>query len=168
MSVIKGNPQEEKNKNIIKSYIDEIFNKHNLTLIERYFGGNSIEGSPQAGKGGVGSKQFLNEFFRAFPDWCASIEHIVAENNLVVVFLRGSGTHKGEFNGIPPTNKLVSIRSAELYKIVNKRITGHWYVMDQLNLLKQIGALLSENVNKELMDANVVWIHDYEEESEVS
>ena len=137
--------QVERNKTIIGSYIDEIFNKHKLSSIERYFGGNFIEGSFQAGKsGGVGSKQFLNEFFKAFPDWHMTIEHIVAENDLVVVFLNGSGTHKGEFNGIPPTNKPVSVRSAELYKIENERINGHWYVFDQLNLLKQTGALFSE------------------------
>ena len=137
--------QVERNKTIIRSYIDEIFNKHKLSSIERYFGGNFIEGSFQAGKGGgVGSKQFLNEFFKAFPDWHMTIEHIVAENDLVVVFLNGSGTYKGEFNGIPPTNKPVNVRSAELYKIENERIKGHWYVFDQFNLLKQTGALLSE------------------------
>jgi predicted ester cyclase len=86
--------------------------------------------------------QFINEFFKAFPDWHTTIEHIVAENNLVVVFLNGSGTHKGEFHGIPPTNKLVNIRSSELYKIVNGRISGHWYVFDQLNLLTQTGVSL--------------------------
>ena len=137
--------QVERNKTMIRSYIDEIFNKHKLSSIERYFGGNFIEGSFQAGKGGgVGSKQFLNEFFKAFPDWHMTLEHIVVENDLVVVFLNGSGTHKGEFNGIPPTNKPVNVRSAELYKIENERIKGYWYVMDQLNLLKQTGALLSE------------------------
>ena len=82
----------------------------------------------------------------AFPDWRATIEHIIAENDLVVVFLNGSGTHKGEFNGRPSTNKPVKISSAELYKVENDRITGHWYVMDQLNLLKQTAALLSEPV----------------------
>ena len=79
-----------------------------------------------------------------------------------MVFLNGSGTHKGEFNGRLPTNKPVNIRSAELYKIENERITGHWYVMDQLNLLKQTGVLLSEDVTKEFKDAKVVWIRDYE------
>ena len=46
---------------------------------------------------------------------------IVAENDLVVVFLNGSGTHKGEFNGIPPTNKPVNVKSAELYKICGSK-----------------------------------------------
>jgi predicted ester cyclase len=146
MSSLKGNSQEEKNKNFIRSYIEEIFNKHNLSSIQRYFDGSSIEGSSQAGKGGIGSNQFINRFLTAFPDWHTAIEYVVAENDIVVVFLNGYGTHKGEFLGIPPTNKPVSIRSAELYKIKNERITGHWYVMDQLNLLKQTGALLSESI----------------------
>jgi predicted ester cyclase len=85
----------------------------------------------------------LTEFFKGFPDWRANIEHIVAENNLVMIFLYGNGTHKGDFRGVPPTNRLVNIRSADLYKIENGIITGHWDVVDQLNLLKQTGSLLS-------------------------
>ena len=146
MSSPEATSLEERNKTLIRSFIEEIFNEHNLSSIEKYFGGTSIPGRPQAGKGAVGSKQFIEEFFKAFPDWRATIEHIFAENDLVVVFLNGSGTHKGEFNGRPPTNKPVKISSAELYKVENDRITGHWYVMDQLNLLKQTAALLSEPV----------------------
>ena len=138
--------QEERNKTIIRSFIEEIFNEHNLSSIEKYFGKESVEGSPQAGKGGEGFKLMLTEFFKAFPDWRATIEHIVAENNLVMIFLNGNGTHKGDFRGIPPTNKPVNIRSADLYKIENGVITGHWDVVDQLNLLKQTRTLLSEPV----------------------
>ena len=111
--------QEERNKTLVRSFIDEIFNKHRLSSIGKYFGKESVEGSPQAGKGGEGFRQFLTDFLNAFPDWRAKIEHIVAENDLVVVFLNGTGTHKGEFQGTPPTNKPVNIRSADLYKIEN-------------------------------------------------
>ena len=135
--------QEERNKTIVRSFIEEIFNEHNLSSIEKYFGNETVEGSPQAGKSGEGFKLMLTEFFKAFPDWRANIEHIVAENNLVMIFLNGNGTHKGDFRGIPPTDKLVNIRSADLYKIENGIITGHWDVVDQLNLLKQTGSLLS-------------------------
>ena len=144
----EGTSLEERNKTVIRSFIEEIFNEHNLLSIEKYFGKESVEGSPQAGKGGEGFKQFLTDFFKAFPDMHTTIEHMVAENNLVVAFLNGSGTHKGEFRGIPPTNKPVNIRSADLYKIENEIITGHWDVIDQLDLLKQTGALLSDDVNK--------------------
>jgi predicted ester cyclase len=156
------NSLEERNKTIIRSFIDEIFNEHDLKSIDKYFGKDRVEGSPQAGKGGEGFKHFLTDLFNAFPDWRAIIENTIAENNLVVVFLNGFGTHKGEFRGIPPTNKQVDIRSADLYRVEEGIITGHWDVVDQLNLLKQTGGLLSEDVTKEFKDAKVVWIHDYE------
>ncbi len=93
--------------------------------------------------GSEGFKQFLSALFRAFPDMQTKTEHIVAENDLVVVFLNGSGTHTGEFRGKPPTNKRVNIRSADLYRIKNEKIVEHWDVVDQLNLLHQTGAALS-------------------------
>jgi predicted ester cyclase len=65
----------------------------------------------------------------------------VTENDLVVVFLNFTGTHKGEFQGMPPTNKKINIRSADLYKIEDEMIVGHWDVVDQLNLLQQIGVI---------------------------
>lgn len=152
---------QQKNKLLIRSFVEEIFNEHDLSSVEKYFGEGSIEGSPQSGKGGHGFKQFLIHFFGAFPDWHTTIEQLVAEDNLVMVFLKGSGTHKGKFQGLPPTNKLVNIRSADLYRIDNERITGHWDIVDQSSFLKQTGVLLSETTQRELKDARVVWIHDY-------
>lgn len=92
-----GTSLEEGNKTLIRSFTDEIFNEHNLSSIEEYFGIGSVEGSPQAGKSGEGFKQFLSEFFKAFPDWHVNIEHIVAENNLVVVFLNCMTGRLGRF-----------------------------------------------------------------------
>ena len=80
MSRTEETSQEERNKTIIRSFIEEIFNEHNLSSIEKYFGKDSMEGSPQAGKGGEGFKQFLTDFFRSFPDMRTTIEHIIAEN----------------------------------------------------------------------------------------
>ena len=162
MSPIDGNDQKERNKNIISSFIEEIFNEHNLSSIEKYFGKDSVEGSPHAGKSGEEFKQFLTDFFDAFPDMHTTIEHMVAENNLVMVFLNGSGTHKGEFCRVEPTNKKIRIRSADLYRIENDIINGHWDIVDELDFLKQIGVLLSEPANKDPKDSRVVWIHDYE------
>jgi predicted ester cyclase len=112
-------------------------------VIEKY-------SNPIAAKGGgEGSfKQFLSSFFTAFPDWHTNIEHIVAEDNLVVVFLNQTRTHQGEFQGKPLTNKPVSIRSADLYKIENGKIVQHLGVVDQFNLLQQTGATF-EKANQE-------------------
>lgn len=129
--------QEEKNKIIMGSFINEIFNNHDLSSLEKNFGNGSIKSSTQVQE----FSQFLSDFFNAFPDWRAKIEHIIAENNLVVVFLNRSGTHKGKFRGVEPTDREVNIRS-DLYRIESEIITGHWDVIDQLDLLKQTGTLL--------------------------
>jgi predicted ester cyclase len=75
-----------KNKALIESFIEDVLNRHDLSAIEKY----SI---PIAAKRGGSFKQFLSAFFTAFPDWHTNIEHVVAEDNLVVVFLNQTGTH---------------------------------------------------------------------------
>jgi predicted ester cyclase len=124
------------NKTLIESFIEDIFNKHDISTVEKYFIKDFTTEN-------VGFKQFLRALFKAFPDMQTKIEHIVAENDLVVVFLNGTGTHRGEFRGNPPTNKEVNIRSADLYRIENEKIVKHWDVVDQLNLLHQTGMILS-------------------------
>ena len=89
----------------------------------------------------------MTSLFSSFPDLHVKIEHILAENNLVLVFLNFVGTHKGEFNGRSPTNKRVTNRSADLYRIENDKIVEHWDVVDQLDLLKQIGAINSTDTS---------------------
>ena len=131
----KNSSQEKKNKTLVESFVEEIFNKHNLSAIEDYL-------NPVAGKGSGEFKQFLGAFIKAFPDWHANIEQLVAEDNLVVIFLNGTGTHQGEFQGMAPTYKPVNIRSADLYRIENGIIVEHRDVVDQLNLLQQTGATL--------------------------
>jgi predicted ester cyclase len=126
------------NKELVESFIEDIFNKHDISATEKYFAKDSTTGSV-----GLGFKQFLSALFKAFPDMQTKIEHIVAENDLVVIFLNGSGTHTGEFRGKSPTNRRVNIRSADLYKIENEKIVEHWDVVDQLNLLHQTGTTLS-------------------------
>ena len=127
------------NKALVKSFVESVFNDHNISAIEKYLAGTMQEKE--------GFKQSLSAQFKAFPDIRTKIEHIVAENDLVVVYLNFTGTHKGEFQGIPPTNKKVNIRSADLYRIENEKIVEPWDVVDQLNLLQQTGATLPQ-VNK--------------------
>ena len=131
-------------KDIIKSFVEEVFNKHDISATEKYF----AKENPSIGQGREGFKQSLSALFTAFPDIHANIEHIVAENDLVVVFLNFTGTHKGEFQGMPPTNKPVNIRSADLYRVEDEIIVGHWDVVDQLNLLQQTGASTIKKIIK--------------------
>jgi predicted ester cyclase len=128
----------KENKELIKSFIEEVFNKHNLTGIDKYLVANLTNGS---GKTVESFKKSLIALFSGFPDLHVTIEHILAENNFVLVFLNFAGTHRALYEGLPATNKPVIIRSADLYRIENDKIVEHWDVVDRLDLLKQIGAI---------------------------
>jgi hypothetical protein len=58
---------KEDKKTLIESFVEEIFNKHNLSATENYL-------NPVAGKGSREFKEFLSAFFKAFPDWHANLE----------------------------------------------------------------------------------------------
>jgi predicted ester cyclase len=88
--------EEGKNKELIKSFIDEVFNKHNLAAIDKYHSANLTNGS---GKTSESFKKSLAALLSGFPDLHANIEHILAENDFILVFLNFDGTHKGQFEG---------------------------------------------------------------------
>lgn len=140
--MVQFNPLEE-NKMMITSFVQEVFNKHDLTVVDKYYGPNLIHHNPIAGKGRQGFKEFLTQFLLAFPDIHATIEHVIAENNMVCMFLNWTGTHKGKFLGMPATNIPIDIRSADLFRIddTNHTIAEHWFIVDSINLLKQIGMI---------------------------
>jgi predicted ester cyclase len=129
--------EQSNNKELIISFIDEVFNKHNLEVIDRYHAAKLTNVPGKTAE----SFKFLTTLFSGFPDIHVNIEHILAENDFVLVFLNFTGTHRGEFEGMTPTNKLVKIRSADLYRIENGKIVEHWDVLDRLDLLKQTGAI---------------------------
>jgi predicted ester cyclase len=75
---------EEKNKDLIKSFVEEAFNKHDLAAIDKYHAASLIDGS---GKTFESFKKSLGALLSGFPDLHVNIEHILAENDFVLVSL---------------------------------------------------------------------------------
>jgi predicted ester cyclase len=88
----------------------------------------------------------LLEFFRtvlaAFPDWHMTVEDLIAAGDKAVARVRVTGTHKGEFMGVPPTGTHVE---AELIDIMRFDGAGlvceRWGVADMLSLMQQLGVV---------------------------
>ena len=83
-------------------------------------------------------------FFTALPDLHAIIHDQVADEHKVVTRKTLRGTHRGDLMGIPPTGKTVAIEVIDILAVKDGKITDHWNLVDQLGLLKQLGALPSE------------------------
>lgn len=77
-------------------------------------------------------------FRRAFPDLHAEIEDIFGSGDRVAVRLSMSGTHRGEYLGIPATGRPVSYVSHEFYRVQDGLIAEEWICSDMAGLLRQI------------------------------
>ena len=120
------------------------FNDHNPKALDSVVAKNIVEHRKGVQSGINSTKEFLNSLTTAFPDFRTKIEHILAEGDKVVVFTNTTGTHKGPFvfaPGVPPTGKQVSFRSADLYRIANNKIVEPWDVVEDLNMMQDLGAI---------------------------
>jgi predicted ester cyclase len=86
--------------------------------------------------------QFLAGFVEGFPDLRITVEDAVGEGDLVAQRVHFEGTHTGEFQGLPPTQRKVSFSGLELNRFVEGRVAEHWFQLDGLSLLQQLGLVV--------------------------
>jgi predicted ester cyclase len=86
--------------------------------------------------------RFLAGFVEAFPDLQLTVADAVAEGDLVAQRVHFEGTHTGEFQGLPPTHRKVTFSGLELNRFVDGRVAEHWFQMDSLTLLQQLGLVV--------------------------
>jgi predicted ester cyclase len=70
-----------------------------------------------------------------------TVEDIVAEGDKVVTRGTFSGTHKGEFMGINPTGKRISVGVIEILRIADGKMVEHWNLVDSLGMMQQLGVV---------------------------
>ena len=66
----------------------------------------------------------------------------MAEGDLVAQRVHFAGTHTGMFQGLPPTHRKVEFSGLELNRFVDGRVVEHWFQLDSLTLLQQLGLVL--------------------------
>lgn len=77
----------------------------------------------------------------AFPDLEVSTEVLLTEGDLVAGHFTGGGTHRGPFNGIPPTGRRWDARCTAIYRVAAGQIVEAWVNWDHLALMEQLGAI---------------------------
>jgi predicted ester cyclase len=93
-------------------------------------------------------KEYCRKWLSAFPDLHFTIDDIVVEGEKVATRHTWTGTHKGELEGIPPTNKKVTSWEIEIDRIADGKIAEIWTRYDTLGVMQQLGIILSPNKKK--------------------
>ncbi|MGI9648465.1 MAG: ester cyclase [Acidimicrobiia bacterium] len=132
----------EVNKELTLRFYDEAINKGNLDLIDDLVAADFVEhegfpGLPTSGP--EAPKAALGLFMAGFSDLNMSADDVIAEGDKVVVRGTMSGTHTGEFMGIPATNQSFSIQFIDILEIRDGKAIAHWGVTDQAAMMGQLG-----------------------------
>lgn len=90
----------------------------------------------------AGVVQYFQMLLAAFPDLRMNVEDVIASGDKAVARVQVSGTHKGEFMGMPATGKSVTMNLIDITRFGDDgRAREHWGVADQFALLQQLGAI---------------------------
>jgi steroid delta-isomerase-like uncharacterized protein len=89
-----------------------------------------------------GVKQFFRMYRAAFPDLRMEAEDVLVSGDKVVARVRGTGTHQGEFMGMPATGKSFDVQLIDIIRFGDDGLAHeHWGVFDALTMMQQLGAI---------------------------
>lgn len=134
----------EQNKALVRQLVEEVINQGNISMIDELLIPDFVEHEelpPGIPPGREAPKVLFSMLRSAFPDLKATIEHLIAEGDKVVLHMTWTGTHKGEFMGIPPTGKGISITVMDILGIAEGKFVEHWGVMDSMAMMQQLGVV---------------------------
>lgn len=131
----------QSNKSIMQRFWDEVFNQGNAMAADEIVGADYLNHDPAPGEqpGRAGLMAFVTYLRAGFPDVQFDVEEFVAEGDKVTTRWRSSGTHRGEFMGIPATGRTAHITGMAIHRIAGGKIVESWNRWDTLGLLQQLG-----------------------------
>jgi steroid delta-isomerase-like uncharacterized protein len=89
-----------------------------------------------------GVLQFFGMYRAAFPDLNMEPEDVLVSGDKVVARVRATGTHKGDFMGMPPSGKSVDVELIDIIRFGDDGLAHeHWGVADQIKMMQQLGAI---------------------------
>lgn len=132
-----------KNKAVARQFLDEVHNQGRLEAIDVHLHPEvfSHDSFPGQAPGAKGVRDTMNLFKAAFPDKKIVFNEILGEGDKVMVKVTVTGTHRGEFMGMPPSGNAISFEEVIIFRFENEKIVEHWSVADALSLLQQVGAV---------------------------
>jgi steroid delta-isomerase-like uncharacterized protein len=111
-------------------------------LADNFVEHNEVPGIPPTKEGVV---MYFQALIAAFPDFQMDVEDVIAGGDKAVARVRITGTHQGEFMGIPATGKSASAKLIDITRFGDDGLAReHWGVVDQLALMQQLGVIPAE------------------------
>ncbi len=130
----------EDNKQAVRRFYEEVINGRNLDAIDALQTPDAVNHT-FGGQGTEAAKQFFAMVHQAFPDMYVEVHDVIAEGDLAAARVTYSGTHQGQFFGIPATGRRTEVSGLDFFRMQDGRQAEHWGGADMASLLQQLGVM---------------------------
>mgnify|MGYP000905599541 FL=1 len=134
----------EENEAIIRRWLEEGWTNGNLSVADELIDPDftaHVAGGQAVPSGPDGVRQIVTAWRTGFPDGRMVIDDLIGVADKVVIRMTWRGTHQGDFYGIAPTNRQVSVTSIGIDRVVNGKIVEGWGEVDMLGMYQQLGVI---------------------------
>ena len=120
--------ETEENKALVRKFYEETWVKGNADAVDEFVAADYVEhGLPT---GAEGLKRSITAYRTAFPDWKTTLDDIFAEGEMVTCLWSTSGTHLGDWFGIPPTGNHFTATGISVLRIAGGKVVENWTSID--------------------------------------
>jgi steroid delta-isomerase-like uncharacterized protein len=132
----------ESNKAVIRRGFEEGINQGNLNVFDELVAPSYVNHTfPAPVTGPDAMKGAVQAFKTGFPDMRITLEDVLAEGDRVATRGYFTGTHNGEFNGIPATGKSIKVNYCDIWRLENGKPVENWVQIDMMGMLQQLGVI---------------------------
>jgi steroid delta-isomerase-like uncharacterized protein len=133
-----------RNARTMQLLYDKVMNDHDIDAADELITvdrpDNDPTFPPEFTTGRAGFKKLMRMLIAAFPDLRFKTELMVADGDTVAAFAKVSGTHRGEFMGIPATGASFTVNNADFCRFTDDGlICEHWGLIDTAAMMRQLG-----------------------------
>jgi steroid delta-isomerase-like uncharacterized protein len=130
------------NAAIVRRGFEEGINARNLAVFDELISPAYVNHSmPAPATGPDGFRQVIQMFVSAFPDLHITLHNVIAEGELVATRGAFTGTHQGEFMGIPATGRQVNVPYIDFWRLEDGKAVENWVQMDMIGMMTQLGVM---------------------------
>ena len=133
----------EQKKKVVRDYIENVINTGNTENIAKYISSDYMEeyNGERFSLGIEGAKNHIKGVRETYPDLELRIDKQLCDGDWVVTCYKMFGTHEGEWMGIKPTFKKVTVFGVNVDRVVDQKIVEHGGAANLLEPLMAIDAL---------------------------
>lgn len=132
-------------------FVNELWNRRDLARADELFAPDCVTHQlssrpgniPTAPRGPEQIKHELTAWVQSFPDIAFAVEQAFEAGDCYVARYVVTGTHSGEWLGLPPTNRHVTMRMVHTVRVSDGQIVEDWLLADWYGMLEQLGVVPS-------------------------